>query len=111
MDNNLNYREILEALKSKREWIEQAIVNIERLARDEGSLREKPPAWFAGNAGGAPSTAKAGAAKKRTMSAAGRKKIGDATRKRWADKRAADAASTRKAGAKSSAKKAPAKAV
>lgn len=56
-----------------------------------------------------PRAAGAGQPKKRRMSAAGRRNIAEAVRKRWAEKRAAEAQSSQRAGAKKAAGKKVAK--
>lgn len=95
MANPLNYNQILSSLRQKREQIEEAISVIERLAMSDGE-----PTSLPGATAHKSSTTGTPAKKKRHISAEGRKRIAEATRRRWAAKRAADAAA-----AKSSTKK------
>jgi hypothetical protein len=68
--------------------IELAIITIERLAAGSGGNRRgRPPAWMAGVDKKA-TVAGAVPGKKRTVSAAARKRMPDATKKRWAAKKA-----------------------
>jgi hypothetical protein len=78
---------MLTDLRADREQIEQAIVAIERLAAGtRGKQRGRPPKWM--------STATEEVAEaatfstKRTVSAAARKRMADAQKKRWATKKA-----------------------
>src|SRR5258708_32015342 len=78
---------MLSELRSERDQIEQAIVVVERLARGQGKRRGRPPKWM--------SEMKKDAApdgeprKKRVVSAAARKRMAEAQRKRWAAKKQA----------------------
>jgi hypothetical protein len=92
LDDSLGYGQILAALRLKRERIEEAILVIERLAREEAGRSGNVPDWLKARKSGNRSSGVAPAKKKRTISEAGRKRIAEATRKRWAAKRAADAA-------------------
>ena len=92
----LNYNQILVALRQKREQIEQAILIIERLAEGEDTGRVSVP----GSTRKQPSRDNL-PAKKHRISAAGRKRIAEASRKRWAAKRAADAAAAKGSGTSS----------
>ena len=86
---------MLASLRAEREQIVEAIVAIERLAvGTRGKRRGRPPKWLAG-ADKAVNKAvenkigeSAAPAPKRTMSAAARKKMADAQKKRWAAKKA-----------------------
>jgi hypothetical protein len=78
---------MLADLRAEREQIEQAIITIERLAAGtRGKRRGRPPAWMAGV--NKKATAEAVPDEKRTISAAGRKRMADAAKKRWAAKKA-----------------------
>jgi len=79
---------MLADLRAQREQIEQAIIAIERLAAGtRGKRRGRRPAWMAAVDN---KVAVAGAAsdKKRTVSAAGRKRMAEAQKKCWAEKKA-----------------------
>ncbi|HEY7208653.1 MAG TPA: hypothetical protein VH477_00155 [Bryobacteraceae bacterium] len=81
----LDYDKILATLRLEREQIEEAILTIERLARRHGE------SGYAARGAGAKDTSsiqKRRPRKKRTLSADARKRIADATRARWAAKRA-----------------------
>ena len=79
---------MLADLRAEREQIEQAIITIERLAAgSRGKRRGRPPAWMAGVDKKA-TVAGAVPGKKRTVSAAARKRMADAMKKRWAAKKA-----------------------
>lgn len=93
------YQQILNLLTRKREQIEEAILLIERLEREDNQ---------AGSSKHPSSTARTGAKtapahKKRVISAAGRKRISEALKKRWAAKRAAQGG--KKTAAKKGAKR------
>ena len=79
---------MLADLRAEREQIEQAIVTIERLASaTRGKRRGRPPAWMSATA--KEETAEAATfSTKRTVSAAARKRMADAQKKRWAEKKA-----------------------
>jgi hypothetical protein len=96
----LNYDQILSALRLKREQIEEAILVIEHLARDERGHGRTQPAWVAQKSASQGSVARNRVPKKRTLSAAGRERIASAARKRWAAKRAAETAPTKAASRK-----------
>jgi hypothetical protein len=91
MDTTLTYDEILGSLRRKRQAIEEAILIIERLARDSGQRAGAPPPWVK-KAQSEPGKA---VPKKRRLTPQGRKRIADAMKKRWAAKRAATAAATK----------------
>jgi hypothetical protein len=87
----MDIHRILTELRSEQERLEEAILTIERLAA--GSLtkrRGRPPKWMA--------SAKAAVGpflatkKKRRFSAATRKRMAEAQRKRWASRKASAAA-------------------
>jgi hypothetical protein len=88
----MDIHSILAELRSEKERLEEAILTIERLAA--GSLakrRGRPPKWMASvKAASAQSLgSKATAPKKRRrFSAATRKKMAEAQRKRWASRKA-----------------------
>jgi hypothetical protein len=89
----LDYDHILTVLKQKRQQIEEAMVAIERLRLSEMEGRGTPPNWDASQSAELELTASEPAPpparKKRVISAAGRKRIIEATKKRWASVRAA----------------------
>jgi hypothetical protein len=71
---------IIKQLEHQRSAIERAILALQDITRETGTKPAAP-------------TATPGATKrKRRMSPEGRKRIGDAVRRRWAAKKAADAA-------------------
>src|SRR3954470_21125195 len=100
-DNPIGYKQILAALRMKREQIDEVIISIERLARDE----EKEPERRDSRAVRAvPDSAPTSA--KRHISAEGRKRIVAAAKKRWRLIRAAKkAAGTETGGRKRATKK------
>jgi hypothetical protein len=77
---------MLANLHEDRKKIEEAIIAIEQLAAGtRGKRRGRPPKWMsAANTKGA--AAETG--KNRTVSAAGRKRMADAQKARWAAKKA-----------------------
>jgi len=76
---------MLADLRAEREQIEQAILVVERLAAGtSGKRRGRPPKWMSANDKGGPATTVP--KKKRVMSAATRKRMADAQKKRWAAK-------------------------
>ena len=82
---------MLGELRSEKERLEEAILTIERLAAGSlGKRRGRPPKWMAGaKALGAQLSAKTRAPKKRRrFSAATRKRMAEAQRKRWASRKA-----------------------
>ena len=84
---------MLAELNAERQ-IEQAILTIERLAAGpRGKRRGRPPAWMSAankvSTAAQEETAESGTfTTKRTVSAAGRKHMADAQKKRWAAKKA-----------------------
>ena len=83
----MDIHRILTELRSEQERLEEAILTIERLAASSlGKRRGRPPKWMA--------SAKAAVGpflspkKKRRFSAATRKRMAEAQRKRWASRRA-----------------------
>jgi len=80
-------REVMALLRKQREAIEEAILTLERVFGPDG---EAAPAWLPTTR-----TATKKAAKKRGVTAAGRKRLAEAMRKRWALKRAAATAKKR----------------
>lgn len=83
---------ILAELRSEKERLEEAILTVERLA--VGSItkrRGRPPKWLANVKAGAASSSESKAhepKKRRRFSAATRKKMAEAQRKRWAARKA-----------------------
>jgi hypothetical protein len=86
----MDIHSILAELRSEKDRLEEAILTIERLAA--GSLtkrRGRPPKWLANvKADVAPSSAFGEPKKRRRFSAATRKKMAEAQRKRWASRKA-----------------------
>lgn len=81
---------IISRLERQRESIDRALGALREIEGTETSAAQKR----------GESPAKKGLRARRRMSAAGRARIGEATRKRWADKRAAEAAAEKQAGQK-----------
>jgi len=78
---------ILAELRSEKERLEEAILTIERLAAGSlGKRRGRPPKWMA-NVKVATGTSLA-PKKRRKFSAATRKRMAEAQRKRWASRKA-----------------------
>jgi hypothetical protein len=83
----MDIHRILEELRSEKERLEEAILTIERLAAGSlGKRRGRPPKWLA-NANAAAS-ASLPSKKRRKFSAATRKRMAEAQRKRWASRKA-----------------------
>jgi hypothetical protein len=88
----MDIHSILAELRSEKDRLEEAILTIERLA--VGSLtkrRGRPPKWMASakaDAGPSPVSETQGPRKRRKFSAATRKKMAEAQRKRWASRKA-----------------------
>jgi len=88
----MDIHNILAELRTEKERLEEAIVTIERLA--VGSLtkrRGRPPKWLANvkaEAGSSGVRESAEPKKRRRFSAATRKKMAEAQRKRWAARKA-----------------------
>jgi hypothetical protein len=76
----MNVAQIVAQLRQEHESLSEAIAVLERIAGSRQRRRGRPPAWLSGTDGSTP---------KRTMSAATRKKMAQAQRKRWAAKRKA----------------------
>jgi hypothetical protein len=86
---------MLAELRAEQQQIDEAILAIERLATGVGGKRRgRPPKWMAALSD---ATEPAAPGKKRTVSAAGRKRMAAAQKKRWAEKKA----QASEAGAKS----------
>jgi hypothetical protein len=88
----MDIHSILAELRSEKERLEEAILTIERLAAGTlGKRRGRPPKWMAGaKAASSPFIAPKtlGPKKKRRFSAATRKRMAEAQRKRWAARKA-----------------------
>ena len=79
---------MLADLRQERQQVEEAILVVERLASaTRGKRRGRPPKWMSAVNAGTPSTQ--GPKKTRVVSAAGRKRMAEAQKKRWAAIRAA----------------------
>lgn len=79
----MDIHRMLAELRSEKERLEEAILTIERLAAGSmGKRRGRPPKWMLdAKSVGAPSDAPR---KRRRFSAATRKRMAEAQRKRWA---------------------------
>jgi hypothetical protein len=88
----MDIHRILEELRSEKERLEEAILTIERLAAGSlGKRRGRPPKWMtSAKAATAPSTGPKTLEpkKRRKFSAATRKRMAEAQRKRWAFRKA-----------------------
>jgi len=88
----MDIHSILAELRSEKDRLEEAILTIERLAASSlGKRRGRPPKWMAiAKADVAPSLASKTLSpkKRRRFSAATRKKMAEAQRKRWASRKA-----------------------
>ena len=73
---------MLAELRAEREQIDEAIITIERLARGQGKRRGRPPAWM--SAQRSDPTITTPDRKRKPFSAATRKKMALAQKKRWA---------------------------
>jgi hypothetical protein len=83
----MDIQKLLAELRSEKERLEEAILTIERLAAGSlGKRRGRPPKWMA-NAKVATATSLA-PKKRRKFSAATRKRMAEAQRKRWASRKA-----------------------
>jgi len=83
----MDIHSILTELRSEKERLEEAILTIERLAAGSmGKRRGRPPKWMTSlkSATSAPAAPK----KRRRFSAATRKRMAEAQRKRWASRKA-----------------------
>jgi hypothetical protein len=81
MGDFMNVNQMIAELKLERESLTAAMSVLENIARSRGKRRGRPPAWLAGLQ---VKTAEPGP--KRVVSAATRKKMALAQRKRWAKK-------------------------
>ena len=79
---------MLEELRSERQHIEEAILVMQRLVAGSGRRRGRPPAWMSKMTLEDSTDSQP---KKRSVSAAGRKRMAAAQKKRWAVKKAAEA--------------------
>jgi hypothetical protein len=80
----MDINRMLSELRSEKERLEEAILTIERLAAGSlGKRRGRPPKWMAGAKEAVASLPK----KKRKFSAATRKRMAEAQRKRWASRK------------------------
>jgi hypothetical protein len=82
----MNILKMLEELRAEQQHIQEAILVIERLASGSGKRRGRPPKWMSATKTTADS---AEPVKRRTFSAASRKRMADAQKRRWAAKKAA----------------------
>ena len=82
----MNILQMLEELRSERQRLEEAILVIERLAVGGTKRRGRPPKWIsrATSVGGAEIQPR----KKRFVSAAARKRMAAAQKRRWAARKA-----------------------
>jgi hypothetical protein len=82
---HMNILQMLEELRSERQRLEEAILVIERLAAGGARRRGRPPKWMSKvtSVDGTETQPK-----KRSVSAAGRKRMAAAQKKRWAAKKA-----------------------
>lgn len=76
---------MIASLRLELTQIDEAILNLERLAQGGGKRRGRPPKWLA-EAKSAPEPAAAAAprGKKRTLSPEARKRMAEAQKRRWA---------------------------
>ena len=79
----MNITNMLSELRSQKEQIEQAILVLQRLAAGGAKRRGRPPKWMASDADSA-GVASAPVRKRKPFSAATRRKMAEAQRKRWA---------------------------
>ena len=80
----MDFSRVLDELRSERQKLDEAILVMERLAAgSRGKRRGRPPKWVS-----ALTAERSGPAKKRSFSAAARKRIAQAQKKRWAAIRA-----------------------
>jgi len=84
---------ILAELRSEKERLDEAILTIERLANGSGAKRRgRPPAWMENAKAESGESIESNAVtdkSKRRFSAATRKRMAEAQRKRWAARRTA----------------------
>ena len=74
----MNVSQMIAALREEHAAIEDAIAVLERIARSGTRGRGRPPSWLSAHTNAAP---------KRELSAATKKKMAIAQRKRWAEYR------------------------
>jgi hypothetical protein len=77
-------------LRAEREVIDEALITLERLARDRGKRRGRPPTWMSAMRGAAGQ--EDGQTRSRTLSPETRKRMAEAQRRRWAAYRKEQAA-------------------
>ena len=83
----MDFPKVLEELRAQQQLIQEAIFVIERLAAGTGGKRRgRPPKWVSALKAGGPEPG--APKKKRLVSAAARKRMAQAQKKRWAAKRA-----------------------
>jgi hypothetical protein len=78
----MNLTNMIAELRAQSQALEETIVVLERLARGQGKRRGRPPAFL--SKAGASSNEGQTTRKRRPFSAATRKKMADAQRRRWA---------------------------
>jgi hypothetical protein len=78
----MNLTNMIAELRAQSQALEETIVVLERLARGQGKRRGRPPAFL--SKAGASSSEGQTTRKRRPFSAATRKKMADAQRRRWA---------------------------
>jgi len=81
---------MISELRAERAAIEEALVVLERIARNRGGRRGRPPAWMSMIRGGVTSSPSKAT---RAFSAETRKKMAEAQKKRWAAYRKSQQAS------------------
>jgi len=79
----MNLNNMLSELRSELQHLEEAILVIQRLAAGGAKRRGRPPKWMASEAESA-GVASTPTRKRKPFSAATRKKMAEAQRKRWA---------------------------
>lgn len=79
--SGMDINKMLAELKAEREQVEEAILALERLAAGRGRRRGRPPQWMSAARSQAPTDS---AKRTREFSAATRKKMAEAQRRRWA---------------------------
>ena len=81
-----DYDQILQLLREKQDQFDQAIAAIERVAGDGASYRGNGPTVRPKGRGSGGNDSPAAAENKRSLSAAGRKAISDAAKRRWTER-------------------------
>ena len=76
----MNVNQMILDLRAEREALTAAMSVLERIAQSRGKRRGRPPAWLTGISKAKPTSD----APKRVLSAATKKKMALAQRKRWA---------------------------